>query len=398
MSARHLSYLGALVEMCEALSSSDERWEAYVQAVGVLKRTIGAQFAPSFLLDESGTRAVLVTDAEQRAILGDRWPWIPANIHVRDPWVDPAGWPVAVADNLDSEGWQILPDEFKAWFDASGIVVGVHADGRHLGAVLMSFENGFELDQTAAQFLAAAGHILGGAVHSGVLSNRHQELGALKERRLLADELHVDLAQQVAALGLHAGAMSLDLENGDQAALAADVAALTAMVTTLKTSLRHQMLGLREDSTAATQCCLDAVKAQVQAFRGSAPVDVTVECAQPEHAAAVPLDVTAQLIRVLQEALSNAHIHSMASQVAVRLAGTPSRVRLEIEDDGRGFDPEAVPDTRLGLVIMRERMAQIGGEVAVTSGIGRGTLVVAEAPLRVSDGWIALTERIGTFP
>jgi signal transduction histidine kinase len=390
-------YLGVLVQMCEALNSSNERWEGYVKAVGILQRTVGARLAPSFLLDGSGDRAVLVTDEEQRAILGERWPWIPASVHVRDPWVDPQGWPVAARDNLASEGWQVLPAEFKAWFGDTGVVVQVHADGRHLGAVLMSFDQEFELDQVRAEFLAAAGHILGRAIHSGILARRLQELGALRERRLLADELHVDLAQQVAALGLHAGAMRLDFEEDDRPRLAADIAALTDMVMTLKVTLRHQMLALRTDPLGATDCCMGAVRAQVRAFEQLAPVQVVIECPDPDAAAAVPLDVTAQLTRVLQEALSNAHIHSMASRVVVRVLASDTRVRLEIEDCGRGFDPEAVPDTRLGMVIMKERMAQVGGQLTVQSSSGRGTVVIAEAPFGQPEGWIALTERIGTF-
>ncbi|MDR2566830.1 MAG: ATP-binding protein [Bifidobacteriaceae bacterium] len=111
----------------------------------------------------------------------------------------------------------------------------------------------------------------------------------------------------------------------------------------------------------------------------------------------VPLEVTTQLTRVLQEALANARIHSVAGRVVVRLAASGTRVRLEVEDDGSGFDPDAVPDTRLGMVIMKERMAQVGGELSVRSSVGHGTLVTAEAPFAPPAGWIALTERIGTF-
>ncbi|MDR0594204.1 MAG: hypothetical protein LBG60_13330 [Bifidobacteriaceae bacterium] len=397
MSNGRPQYMGVLVQMCEALNASDERWEGYVKAVSMMQRAVGAHYAPSFLLDDSGVRAVLVTDEAQSAVFAERWPWIPAAVHVRDPWINPRDSPVAVRDNLDSEGWRVLPEAWKDWLGVTGVVVGVHAEGRHLGAVLMSFDDDRPLDHDARQFLAAAGHILGRALHSGIQARRQQELGAVKERRLLADELHVDLAQQVAALGLHAEAMSLDLLGGDQAALAADVKALTEMVANLRVTLRHRMLGLRADAAATHGSCLDAVKSQVEAFAALAPMATRVECPEPERAAAVPLDVTAQLVRVLQEALSNARIHSLASNVTVRLLVTDSCVRLEIEDDGRGFDLAAVPDTRLGLVIMRERLAGIGGQLTVRAEVGRGALVVAEAPFGHSAGAIALTERIGTF-
>jgi signal transduction histidine kinase len=389
--------MGVLVRMCEALNSSDERWEGFAEAVRILRRAMGAKWAPSFLLDDSGARAVLVTDPDQREVIGERWPWIPARVHVRDPWIDPAGRPVAVADNLDSDGWRVVPAEFKTWFDTTGVVVAAHAQGRHLGAVLMTFGEEIRIDPEMGEFLTAAGHILGRAVHSGIVARRQQELGALKERREMADELHVDLAQQVAALGLHAEAANLDLAEGNSAALAADVRAVGDMVATLKVALRHQMMGLRAEAAAADEGCLAGIEAQAEAFRRVAPVALHVECADPERARDVPAGVSAQLMRVLQEALSNAWIHSAAANVRIRLTAGDRRARLEIEDDGRGFDLATVPDTRLGTVIMRERMAAVGGNLAIHSAPGRGTLVVAEAPLRVTEGWIALTERIGIF-
>ena len=57
-------------------------------------------------------------------------------------------------------------------------------------------------------------------------------------------------------------------------------------------------------------------------------------------------------------------------------------MRLEIADDGAGFDPGQVPESRLGLRIMRERMNLIDGTLSVESVARGGTRVVAEAPLR----------------
>jgi nitrate/nitrite-specific signal transduction histidine kinase len=386
-----------LVQMCQALNASHERWAGYVQAVGIMQRALGARLAPSFLLDTSRERALLVTDEAQRAVLGRDWPWIPTKLHVREPWLDTTGWPVSARDHLDSEAWRELPPDFRAWLGTSGVVVQVQADGRHLGAVLMSFDHEFELDQDTAEFLAAAGHILGRAIHSGVLAQRQQELGSLKERRLLADELHVDLAQQVAALGLHAASMRLDFDDGDRAQLKTDIDALTEMLTHLKATLRHEMLALRTDWHTATDSCMEAIQAQVQAFERLAPLQVTVECLSPDQTTPVPLEITAQLTRVLQEALSNALLHSAASRVTVRLTTSSRRARLEIEDDGHGFEPYAVADTRLGMVIMQERMAQVDGSLTVRSSAGRGTVVIAEAPFGQQPGWIALGERIGAL-
>ncbi|MBO9514292.1 MAG: cache domain-containing protein [Variovorax sp.] len=93
-------------------------------------------------------------------------------------------------------------------------------------------------------------------------------------------------------------------------------------------------------------------------------------------------DVKTALFRVAQEALTNVHKHSQAAKVDIALAFDHGRVRLDIRDDGRGFDEEAVqddPKSGIGLRNMRERVAAIGGRMDVASGPG-GTAIVADVP------------------
>jgi signal transduction histidine kinase len=375
------SYLAELVRINDTLIWSPDRTDSYLEAVRIIKDVIGARLAPSFLLDETGTRLDLVTDDEQRAILGDAFATMPASEHVREPWINPGEWPVSAADHLADEGWAILPDNFKEWFGTSGVVVSIRADGRHLGAVVLAFEGEFILTQTKKEFLAAAGRILGSALYRWQLGARERELGALEERRRLSDELHVDLAQQVATLGLHVGAMKLDLAQVDLDRLEEDVGQLDSTVTALKMSLRHQMLGLRSDCELIGGSFVERMRGHVANFERQLGIPVELECPRPGEADRVPLAVAAQLLRVLQEALSNAHMHSLASAVTVRLLPARTRIRLEVQDNGRGFDPDSVPDSRLGLRIMLERMQQIDGSVSIGPGPLGGTLVVAEAPL-----------------
>ncbi|MBA2384405.1 MAG: hypothetical protein H0V68_07060 [Actinobacteria bacterium] len=85
------------------------------------------------------------------------------------------------------------------------------------------------------------------------------------------------------------------------------------------------------------------------------------------------------LLRVLQEALSNVRQHSGARSVGVSVAADGDGTRLEIRDDGLGFD---APDHAggLGLAGMRERLRLLGGGLEVTSGAGDGTTLVATLP------------------
>ncbi|MDQ4001958.1 MAG: PAS domain-containing sensor histidine kinase [Actinomycetota bacterium] len=101
-------------------------------------------------------------------------------------------------------------------------------------------------------------------------------------------------------------------------------------------------------------------------------------------------EVETALFRVAQEALTNARKHAQTTKAHVKLERLPGKVRLEVGDEGRGFDPQASgngggPGERMGLSSMRERVALLGGELEIRSRPGAGTTVVAEVPVPASS-------------
>ena len=99
------------------------------------------------------------------------------------------------------------------------------------------------------------------------------------------------------------------------------------------------------------------------------------------HGLPLAQDVQIQVLHILQEALSNVRKHADARRVELRVQRHP-RWRFEVQDDGRGFDPDSVPPDSLhvGLGIMRERAQRIGAVVQVESAPGQGTRVCIELP------------------
>jgi len=392
------TYLTELVRINDILNWSRERSETLVDAAARIRSFVGARLAPMFLLDPTGTQLVLFTDTEQRRVLEHGFETMPAVRHLRPPWINAEEWPVSAADYLDHESWSILPDDFKAWFGTSGVVVPIHADGRHLGAVLLAFDGDFHLADDLRAFLAVAGRILGNALYRWHVGEREQELGALQERRRLGEELHVDLAQQTAALGLQVESVRLDAEAGSPT-LHEAIDKLGCSVDSLQKNLRHQMLGLRSDAGLVGGHFVGAVREHIESFRSQLEIRAHFICRDEAIVDNVPVAVSAQLIRVLQESLSNCHLHAAATAVTVRLFPTRTLVRMEIQDNGIGFDPVSIPDSRLGLNIMRERMEQVGGTLTISSRPGGGTLVTAEAPLSpagraVGGPGVSVLERI----
>ena len=94
--------------------------------------------------------------------------------------------------------------------------------------------------------------------------------------------------------------------------------------------------------------------------------------------------VEVQLLRILQEALTNVRKHAQARHVRIQFAVEHSHARITVQDDGLGFDPAssaARPAAQVGLRVMHERAEDVGGELHVDSTIGEGTCVTVKMPL-----------------
>jgi signal transduction histidine kinase len=94
-------------------------------------------------------------------------------------------------------------------------------------------------------------------------------------------------------------------------------------------------------------------------------------------------------LRAMQEALANVHKHAQAQHVNVTLSYMAGQIALDVQDDGCGFDTENPPRSPdrvgigYGLQVMRERVAQLGGEVIIESAPGLGTTIAIQIPMEV---------------
>ncbi|MEZ4617327.1 MAG: ATP-binding protein [Caldilineaceae bacterium] len=98
----------------------------------------------------------------------------------------------------------------------------------------------------------------------------------------------------------------------------------------------------------------------------------------------LPVAVEAGLYRVAQEALTNLVNHAETNRGKVTLLSTPATVTLTVEDQGKGFDPEAATNGRFGLSGINERVRLLGGTLTIESGAGAGTMVRVVVPLQAN--------------
>ncbi|MDX8534630.1 sensor histidine kinase [Mesorhizobium sp. VK25A] len=203
---------------------------------------------------------------------------------------------------------------------------------------------------------------------------RHLVAVQEEQRLRLSRELHDDLGQMLAsvALELHmvrAGSPEMDARL-ERAAMLVD--RLNAKVHDAAWSLRPadlDRLGLRAsvEDLASVLCGQLGIPCEMDLEALSSPP---------------PAEIALTLYRIAQEALTNIGKHAAPSRVSVTAHIHDDRMRLTIEDDGRGFDGGAEPGPgHLGLAGMRERLALVGGKLSVETARGKGTTIYADVPL-----------------
>jgi two-component system nitrate/nitrite sensor histidine kinase NarX len=203
-----------------------------------------------------------------------------------------------------------------------------------------------------------------------------RESAVAEERALLARELHDSIAQGLAFLKIQAQLLRGALRRGDAAQVQRAVDELDTGLRESAADVRELLLHFRTRTNSDDFGA--AIRTTLHKFQHQSGLATHLNL----HGSGAPLaaDVQVQLLHVVQEALSNVRKHAGASAVWVDVQQQPPW-RIEVRDDGRGFDAEAVLDeTHVGLRIMRERAAGIGASVQIRSQPGHGTCVSVELP------------------
>jgi two-component system, NarL family, sensor histidine kinase UhpB len=199
-----------------------------------------------------------------------------------------------------------------------------------------------------------------------------------EERKRIARELHDETAQSLAALLIR-----LRLARGID-----DPAARSALLDELRQEIGAALEGIRRFARGLRPPALDelglvpAIESHANNLIETVGLNVRIEAEALDHVLTPQAELA--LYRIVQEALSNVIRHSGARSATVGIRCEADAVVVDVEDDGRGFSPDAVMSTNgsgLGLFGMQERAEYLGGRVSIESRPGSGTRVRAEIPI-----------------
>lgn len=213
--------------------------------------------------------------------------------------------------------------------------------------------------------------------------NELRQRAIVEERERIARELHDGIAQLLGFVNNKAMAVRLLLSNRKTADADRQLQQLEEASRELFVDVREAILGLR--TTDRTGAGLpNALEDYASQFSRLSGIPVELSIGPGVEGATINAEAELQLLRIIQEALTNVRKHASASQASVNLQASEAGLELAITDNGSGFRP-APPDSdrrhHFGLSTMRERAESIGATFELSSAPGAGTRISVHTPL-----------------
>jgi signal transduction histidine kinase len=254
--------------------------------------------------------------------------------------------------------------------------------GNVLGVMNLSDPEPHQLTDRHLEFLSAVGDQLGVAIEVARLYNQLKGMAALEERLRLGRELHDNLVQILGYLNLKSQLVQMAVRSDRLVEALDELSDMEEVSAQAYDDVRDSILGLRV-TLSPGKGLVPALKEFVPEFSERSRIEIVLDTDD-----AAPLsfgqEAEVQVLRIIQEALTNVRRHARADRAWVRFRVNADHAVVVIKDQGCGFDPSQVGEDskqHLGLQTMQERAESIGGRLWVDSQVGQGTEVVLHVPL-----------------
>jgi two-component system sensor histidine kinase DevS len=269
--------------------------------------------------------------------------------------------------------------------------------GRVMGVMMLASRELVEFSPRQKALLEAVGLSVGAAVENGLLHRKAQRLAVFEERERIGMDLHDGIIQSIYAVGLMLEEGLLELEKSvpdTRSKLQRAIEGLNAVIR----DIREYIADLRPKRFIFDNLAV-GLQMLVREFLMNQPIDAETDLSEEAGRWLAPVAAN-DLFHIAQEALSNVARHANATRLKVTLAQMGDRVVLEVDDNGRGFDPAGqVAAGPHGLANMEERARAIRGDLKIDSEPGKGTRVRVSIPrLRPQTGNLAGREPRGMGP
>ena len=266
-----------------------------------------------------------------------------------------------------------LAQRFRAWLPVPVII-----QDEVYGAITLYYHTAREFSEEETRLARSLADQAALAIESSRLRDQARRAAAITERTRLARELHDSVTQSLYSVTLYAEAANRLLGAG-QSTAAADH--LRELRDTAQAALREMRLLIFELRPLALEKSglVAALQARLEAVEGRGGIQTELVVEGEER---LPNVIQEELYHIAREALNNVLKHANARRVRVLLHFEEKLTRLQVWDDGAGFEPnQALAGGGLGLDGMFERAQAIGGTLRIDSMPGHGATITVEVPI-----------------
>lgn len=288
------------------------------------------------------------------------------------------GMPVVVADTMENSRCSGL---LKQKMSQACVAVPVKSKGRNIGAIFVAREATRPFEDTEVELLGAVGSQIGSFLENAQLFANAEALAVLQERERVAREVHDGLAQTLGYLNVQLGIIDHLLKRGEAEKVQTEIEQMTEVTREAYGDLRQAIVDLRVPVSAA------GLRRTLREYAEEFSRRTGIVCHfEGHHGFPIVLapSVEVQLVRIVQEALTNAKKHAPGCEVWLSVEASQEEARVTVRDNGPGFDPNAVlaQGMQFGLRTMIERAESAGGKLRIESAPGAGTTISAVVPTR----------------
>jgi nitrate/nitrite-specific signal transduction histidine kinase len=293
-------------------------------------------------------------------------------------------WPCA-SSNLSTDQRLVAKSALDLGY-RSYICVPLIAGEKIIGTMEMVSCDSIDWSEHKVSWLALIGRSIGTMINNVQLADHLRDLSVLQERAHLAQEIHDGLAQLLGSLRIWADKARLSFEEGDHACAQLALQKIETVAQDAYANLREEMLGLR-DTFVPGKGLIPVLTEYLSRFQRQWGIETSFQFDR-QNSLVAQLDITPaaeiQLLRIIQEGLTNVRRHAQASRIWVIIEQSGKHVHVKIRDNGQGFDQTQTGDDRLGLRIIGERAGSVGGSIDIQTERGKGTSLTIVIPMEHS--------------
>ena len=214
------------------------------------------------------------------------------------------------------------------------------------------------------------------STHNAELAGKARFTAIIEERQRLARELHDAVSQQLFAISMTATALGRTMDKDFDKAKR-HVALIEEMASVAQSEMRALLLHLRPVHLEGKNLP-QGISDMIRELQAKVPIDISTDI---DKQIQLSKGIEDHLFRIVQEALSNTLRHSKATRLHISLKQKAEVVFMSVADNGIGFDPEQKKQTSYGIVMMHERVNELGGAIAILSAPGNGTRIDIRIPI-----------------